>query len=84
MRVSGRVMIGVLTCPRLGGTTVSGGALVGAFYLHLKNPLENRTDGQILDDDYVAVVRSVEPDLVAGAPPNMEPSRSRASARTCT
>jgi predicted acylesterase/phospholipase RssA len=42
-------------------STVSGGSIVGAlYYLHVKNLLESKADGEIGDDDYVEVVRGVE------------------------
>lgn len=42
-------------------STVSGGSIVGAlYYLHVKNLLESKADGEIADADYVEVVRAVE------------------------
>ena len=42
-------------------STVSGGSIVGAlYYLHIKNLLESKADGEIADADYVGVVQAVE------------------------
>jgi predicted acylesterase/phospholipase RssA len=41
-------------------STVSGGSIIGAlYYLHVKNVLESKTDAEIVDADYVKVVRPV-------------------------
>ena len=46
-------------------STVSGGSIVGAaYYLVLKNRLEDATKGPITNDDYVGLVREVERKLL--------------------
>jgi NTE family protein len=56
-------------------STVSGGSIVGAlFYLHTKNLLEDKTDTEITDADYVQLVRAVEEEYRAGAATNVRGS----------
>ena len=53
-------------------STVSGGSIAGAlFYLHLKNLLEDKPDSDIVDADYVQVVREVERDYREAAATNV-------------
>jgi NTE family protein len=56
-------------------STVSGGSIVGAlYYLHVKNLLEDKWDGEITDDDYVRLVRDVEREYRRGAATNIRGS----------
>jgi NTE family protein len=56
-------------------STVSGGSIVGAlYYLHVKNLLEDKPDGDIRDEDYVRVVRDVERDYRRAAATNIRGS----------
>ncbi|WP_295444120.1 patatin-like phospholipase family protein [uncultured Thiodictyon sp.] len=42
-------------------STVSGGSIIGAlYYLHVKKLLETKTDEQIVDQDYVDIVKAIE------------------------
>src|SRR5919108_1459756 len=45
-------------------STVSGGSIIGAlYYLHVKRLLEKKPDNQITDQDYKALVESIEQDF---------------------
>jgi NTE family protein len=56
-------------------STVSGGSIVGAlYYLHVKNLLEDKSDGEITDDDYVRLVRNVEREYREAAATNIRGS----------
>ena len=56
-------------------STVSGGSIVGAlYYLHVKNLLEDKLDGEITDDDYVRLVRDVEREYRRAAATNVRGS----------
>ena len=56
-------------------STVSGGSIVGAlYYLHVKNLLEDKTDCEITDDDYVRLVRDVEREYRRAAATNIRGS----------
>jgi len=56
-------------------STVSGGSIVGAlYYLHVKNLLEDKTDDEITDDDYVRLVRDVEHEYRRAAATNIRGS----------
>jgi NTE family protein len=56
-------------------STVSGGSIVGAlYYLHIKNLLEDKTDEEVTDADYVQVVRDVEQEYRDGAATNVRGS----------
>ena len=53
-------------------STVSGGSIIGAlYYLHVKNLLESKTDGEIADADYVKLVRAVEEEYREAAASNV-------------
>jgi predicted acylesterase/phospholipase RssA len=53
-------------------STVSGGSIVGAlYYLHVKNLLESKADGEITDADYVEVVQAVEREYREAAASNV-------------
>lgn len=53
-------------------STVSGGSIVGAlFYLHVKRLLESKSDEEITDEDYVAIVRRLETDFLAVVEQNL-------------
>jgi NTE family protein len=48
-------------------STVSGGSIVGAlYYLHVKRLLESKSDHDITDADYQAIVATIERDFYAG------------------
>jgi NTE family protein len=56
-------------------STVSGGSIVGAlYYLHVKNLLEAKADGEITDGDYVEVVQAVEREYREAATSNVRAS----------
>jgi predicted acylesterase/phospholipase RssA len=56
-------------------STVSGGSIVGAlYYLHVKNLLESKADGEITDADYVEIVRAVEQTYREAAETNVRAS----------
>lgn len=56
-------------------STVSGGSIVGAlYYLHVKNLLETKADGNITDVDYVELVRTVEREYREAAQTNVRGS----------
>jgi len=51
---------------------VSGGSIVGAhYYLEVKRLLETKSDAEITRDDYVALVRRIERDFLAGVQSNI-------------
>lgn len=56
-------------------STVSGGSIVGAlYYLHAKNLLESKADEEIVDADYVELVRAVEREYRQAAASNVRGS----------
>jgi predicted acylesterase/phospholipase RssA len=56
-------------------STVSGGSIVGAlYYLHVKNLLESKPDGEITDADYVELVLAVEREYREAAASNVRGS----------
>ena len=56
-------------------STVSGGSIVGAlYYLHVKNLLESKPDGEITDADYAEAVRRVEREYREAAASNVRGS----------
>ena len=56
-------------------STVSGGSIVGAlYYLHVKNLLESKSDGEISDGDYIELVREVEREYREAATSNVRGS----------
>ena len=56
-------------------STVSGGSIIGAlYYLHVKNLLESKTDAEIVDADYVELVRAVEQEYREAAATNVRGS----------
>jgi predicted acylesterase/phospholipase RssA len=56
-------------------STVSGGSIVGAlYYLHVKNLLEAKADAEIVDGDYVELVRAVEQEYRQAAASNVRGS----------
>jgi len=53
-------------------STVSGGAILGAlYYLHVKQLLEAKPDGEIRVGDYVAIVERIERDFLAAVQRNI-------------
>jgi predicted acylesterase/phospholipase RssA len=53
-------------------STVSGGSIIGAlYYLHVKNLLESKTDAEIVDADYVKLVRAVDEEYREAATSNV-------------
>ncbi|HZQ80861.1 MAG TPA: patatin-like phospholipase family protein [Gaiellaceae bacterium] len=66
-------------------STVSGGSIVGAlYYLHVKNLLEQKPDREIVDADFIEIVRKVERDYRLAAAKNVRGaawSSVRANAR---
>ncbi|NIR32283.1 MAG: patatin family protein [Gammaproteobacteria bacterium] len=52
-------------------STVSGGSIVGAhYYLELKHLLESHPDRSLTPEDYIALVRRVQQDFLAGVQKN--------------
>lgn len=53
-------------------STVSGGSIIGAlYYLHVKKLLESKADDDITDQDYVAIVKTVETDFLKATEKNI-------------
>jgi predicted acylesterase/phospholipase RssA len=53
-------------------STVSGGSIIGAlYYLHVKRLLEKKPDNQITDQDYKALVESIEQDFFQAVKSNL-------------
>jgi predicted acylesterase/phospholipase RssA len=53
-------------------STVSGGSIVGAlYYLHVKRLLEEKSDEQITDQDYVAILQQLEVEFLQGVQRNI-------------
>ncbi len=53
-------------------STVSGGSIIGAlYYLHVKTLLESRTDDEITDQDYLAIVERIEGEFLAAVQKNI-------------
>ena len=53
-------------------STVSGGSIIGAlYYLHLKRLLEEKTDDEIIDDDYTNIVKRIERDFLQAVQRNL-------------
>jgi NTE family protein len=53
-------------------STVSGGSIIGAlYYLHVRNLLEEKPDGDIRDEDYIEKVKMMERDFLAGVQTNI-------------
>lgn len=53
-------------------STVSGGSIIGAlYYLHLKKLLESKEDAAVTDDDYRALVKTIERGFLAGIQKNL-------------
>lgn len=53
-------------------STVSGGSIIGAlYYLHVKRLLEQKSDAEITDGDYVAIVARLEEDFLRGVQKNL-------------
>lgn len=53
-------------------STVSGGSIMGAlYYLHVKRLLESKPDDQITDDDYRALVQTIETEFLAAVQKNI-------------
>jgi predicted acylesterase/phospholipase RssA len=51
---------------------VSGGSILGAYYyLEVRNLLQTKTDAQITRDDYIAIVKNIEKEFVAGVQRNI-------------
>ncbi len=51
---------------------VSGGSIVGAhYYLELHNLLQKKNDAEITREDYIAIVRNLERDFLAGVQCNL-------------
>ena len=53
-------------------STVSGGSIIGAlYYLHVKRLLESKTDDEITDEDYKALVHQIEGDFLRAVQQNI-------------
>jgi NTE family protein len=53
-------------------STVSGGSIIGAlYYLHVKRLLETKTDVEITDEDYKAIVQRIEIDFLPAVQQNI-------------
>lgn len=53
-------------------STVSGGSIIGAlYYLHVKRLLEAKTDGEITDRDYVALLERIEVEFLQAVQVNI-------------
>lgn len=53
-------------------STVSGGSIIGAlYYLHLKQLLESKTDDEITDRDFVALVERIEVEFLRAVQRNI-------------
>lgn len=53
-------------------STVSGGSIIGAlYYLHLKKLLESKPDQEIIDQDYIDIVLSIEKDFLQATEQNI-------------
>lgn len=53
-------------------STVSGGAIIGAFYyLHLKKLLETKTDSEISNQDYLEIIKKIEIDFLKAVQRNL-------------
>jgi NTE family protein len=53
-------------------STVSGGSIIGAlYYLHVKKLLENKTDEEIDDTDYVRITKDIERDFLEAVQCNL-------------
>lgn len=51
---------------------VSGGSIIGAhYYLEVRNLLQDKTDAQITQDDYIDIVKRVEKDFLDGVQTNV-------------
>ena len=51
---------------------VSGGSIIGAFYyLKLKQVLETKADGEILQEDYINMVKEIETEFLEGVQKNL-------------
>jgi predicted acylesterase/phospholipase RssA len=51
---------------------VSGGSIIGAhYYLHVRHLLQSKADGEITADDYIAIVRNVAEEFLAGVQRNI-------------
>ena len=51
---------------------VSGGSIIGAhYYLEVRNLLQEKTDAQITQEDYIAIVKRVEKDFLEGVQTNV-------------
>ncbi len=56
-------------------STVSGGSIIGAlYYLHIKKLLESKEDGEITDQDYVDIVKTIETDFLKATDKNIRMS----------
>ena len=46
-------------------STVSGGSIIGAlYYLHVKKLLDGKSIDDIVDDDYIEIVHTIEKDFL--------------------
>lgn len=53
-------------------STVSGGSIIGAlYYLHVKRLLEEKSDAEIADEDYIAILERIENDFLEGVQQNI-------------
>lgn len=53
-------------------SAVSGGSIIAAlYYLHLKKLLESKPDAEILDEDYIALVKTISADFRAATEKNL-------------
>jgi predicted acylesterase/phospholipase RssA len=53
-------------------STVSGGSIIGAlYYLHVRDLVQNKTDGEVTDEDYATIVARIEGDFLRGIETNV-------------
>ncbi|QSA97882.1 patatin-like phospholipase family protein [Methylococcus sp. EFPC2] len=53
-------------------SAVSGGSIIAAlYYLHLKNLLESKPDEAVTDEDYVAIIQTIERDFLKATENNL-------------
>lgn len=53
-------------------SAVSGGSIIAAlYYLHIKKLLESKSDAQVGDEDYVAIIQTIEQDFLKATEQNL-------------
>lgn len=56
-------------------STVSGGSIIGAlYYLHLKKLLETKSDADIVDQDYIEIIKIIEVEFLEATEKNIRMS----------